>query len=200
MQREDKGKAKGCKLGFENMLVLISLCYLPDFTFMVNSFPCCLKYAISFLCDLDRFAWFPGHAPTEGVLLRANVLMSHRRINQFKSVPTGRIGPVFESIVCCVNQLYVVQASCVLCRAVAYCANLHPRIVGIWFKSRFFYLMIIYFHYICTSDARRPCLRYFRGSRNRVGMSSRLNNDKQPKKKINNQKNEKEHEEKEVTG
>lgn len=56
MQREDKGKAKGCKLGIENMLVLISLCYLPDFTFMVNSFPYCLKYAISFLCDLDRFA------------------------------------------------------------------------------------------------------------------------------------------------
>ena len=51
-----KGRQREGKLGIENMLVLISLCYLPDFTFMVNSFPCCLKYAISFLCDLDRFA------------------------------------------------------------------------------------------------------------------------------------------------
>ena len=63
MQREDKGKAKGCKLGFENMLVLISLCYLPDFTFMVNSFPCCLKYSISFFCviwtDLPDFSGTP---------------------------------------------------------------------------------------------------------------------------------------------
>lgn len=60
MQREDKGKAKGCKLGFENMLVLISLCYLPDFTFMVNSFPCCLKYAISFCVIWTDLPDFPG--------------------------------------------------------------------------------------------------------------------------------------------
>ena len=54
MQREDKGKAKGCKLGFENMLVLISLCYLSDFTFMVNSVLLKILHKF-FLCDLDRF-------------------------------------------------------------------------------------------------------------------------------------------------
>ena len=136
-QREGKGmQTWHWKHACFNISLLFVRLYLHGQFFSVL-----LKIRHKFLCDLDRFAWFFGHAPTEGVLLRADVLMSHRRINQFKSVPTGRIGPVFESIVCCVNQLYVVQASCVLCRAVAYCANLHPRIVGIWFKSRFFTLL-----------------------------------------------------------